>query len=59
MNGKRHGKFKEYDNNKLIFEGEFLNDKRWNGKGKEYDDDGNLEFDGKYLKGIKCQNKYN
>ena len=35
LNGKRHGKGKEYDNNKIIFEGEYLNGKK-HGKGKEY-----------------------
>ena len=31
--GKRNGKGKEYnDNGDLIFEGEYLNGKRWNGK---------------------------
>ena len=36
MNGKRNGKGKEYNNNNngyLIFEGEYLNGKKWNGKG--------------------------
>ena len=29
---------KEYNSKgELIFEGEYLNDKRWKGKGKEYD----------------------
>ena len=38
---------KEYNinNDKLIFEGEYLNGKR-NGKGKEYDKDGKLKFEG-------------
>ena len=36
---------------KLIFEGKYLNGKKWNGKGKEYDYDGKLEFEGEYLKG--------
>ena len=31
-NGKRNGKVKEYFNDKLIFEGEYFNGKRWNGK---------------------------
>jgi len=35
LNGKRHGKGKEYCDNKLKFEGEYLNGKR-HGKGKEY-----------------------
>ena len=36
MNGKRNGKGKEYDyyNNTLEFEGEYLNNERWNGFGK-------------------------
>ena len=46
------GKGKEYDglNNKLIFEGEYLNGKR-NGKGEEYHNNGALLFEGKYLNG--------
>ena len=31
-NGKRNGKGKEYDRNGVIFEGEYFNGKRWNGK---------------------------
>ena len=43
-----NGKVKEYyDNDKLKFEGEYLNGKR-NGKGKEYYD-GILIFEGEYL----------
>ena len=43
---------KEYDKleDKLLFEGECLNKKR-NGKGKEYDWNGNLIFEGEYLNG--------
>ena len=37
------------DNNKLIFEGEYLNGER-NGKGKKYYDYG-LIFEGEYLNG--------
>ena len=48
----RNGKGKEYyENGKLLFEGEYLNNKR-NGKGKEYDDNGNILFEGEYLNGI-------
>ena len=46
----RNGKGIEYDNfyGKLIYEGEFLNEKK-NGKGKEYDIiSGTLKFDGEY-----------
>ena len=46
------GNIKEYNyfNDKLIYEGEYLNGKR-NGKGKEYDKEGNLIFKGEYLNG--------
>ena len=44
-----NGKGKEYTlENKLVFEGEYLNGKR-NGKGKEYYLDGDLKFEGEYL----------
>ena len=43
MNKKRNGKGKEYDwKGKLIFEGEYLNGKRWNGN--EYDPDNNFAY---------------
>ena len=43
-------KGKEYSgyNDNLLFEGEYLNGKRY-GKGKEYDKDGKLIFEGKYF----------
>ena len=38
LNGKKHGKGKEYNNKgKIKFEGEYLNGEK-NGKGKEYED---------------------
>ena len=43
-----NGKVKEYDNNILIFEGEYLNGKK-NGKGKKYYEDGTLYYEGEYL----------
>ena len=45
----KNGKGKEYimNSSKLIFEGEYLNNKR-HGKGKEYYDNGNLKFEGEY-----------
>ena len=47
------GKVKEYEEDHLVFEGEYLNGKR-NGKGKEYDEDeGKLKFDGEYINGKK------
>ena len=41
LNGKPNGKGKEYYyDGKLCFEGEYLYDKKWNGKG--YDENGNI-----------------
>ena len=54
-NGK--GNIKEYtDNDKLEYEGEYLNGER-NGKGKEYYNDGNLKFEGEYLNGKRWNGK--
>ena len=46
------GKGEEYNsyNNKLVYEGEYLNGER-NGKGKEYNYNGELIYEGEYLKG--------
>ena len=63
LNGKRHGKGKEYYFyvvnirldyvlHDLIFEGEFFEGQKWNGKGKEYNKY-RLEFEGEYLNGKK------
>ena len=48
----KDGKGKEYnlDTNKLIFEGEYINNKK-NGFGKEYYYNGNIKFEGEYLNG--------
>ena len=44
-------KGKEYNyNDKLIYEGEYLNFEK-NGKGREYYDNGKLKFEGEYLNG--------
>ena len=54
LNGERNGKGKEYNylNGKLLFEGEYINGKRWNGIGKESNDDlENIEIE--YLNGKK------
>ena len=51
-NGERvKGREYNYDE-KLVYEGEYLNDKK-NGKGKTYDENGKLKYDGEYLNGIK------
>ena len=46
------GTIKEYVGEYLVYEGECLDGKR-NGKGKEYDHDGNLIFEGEYSMGKK------
>ena len=51
---EKNGNGREYilNTNKLIFEGEYLNGKR-NGKGKEYNNEGELIFEGDFLQGKK------
>ena len=65
LNGKRHGKGKEYfkvgEWKSVDFEGEYLNGKRWNGKVKDYYDYDKLKFEGEYLNGEingKCKEFY-
>ena len=55
---EENGKTKEYnfDNDKLVFEGQYANGKR-NGKGKEYNEKENLIFEGEYLNGKKWTGK--
>ena len=44
MNGKRNGKGKKfYRNDKLRFEGKYLNGRKWNGKG--YNINSNMEYE--------------
>ena len=44
INGKRSCKAKEYNNKgELEFEGEYKNGEKWNGKGKEYYNNGKKE----------------
>ena len=59
INGKRNGKGKKYDykDDKLSFEGEYLNGKIWNGKG--YNINGNIEFEIKEGKGYIKEFDYN
>ena len=56
--GKRNGFGKEYRFGELIFEGDYLNGQRWNGKGKEYHLNGRLYFEGEYLNGQKQKYDY-
>ena len=51
--GERNGNGKEYSKGKIIFEGEYKGNKRWNGKGKICKYDKNLERD------IIIESKYN
>ena len=50
----RNGKGKEYKDGKIIFDGEYYHGKRWNGKGKEFNEEGKIIFEGKYKNGEKC-----
>ena len=52
-----NGKVKEYYKGKLIFEGEYLNGEKWNGKANVYYGNGILSFEGEYLKGKKLKGK--
>ena len=45
-----------FDSNKVLFEGEYLNEKR-NGNGKEYNKNGELIFEGEYLYGYRFKGK--
>ena len=40
-----NGQVKEYEDGDLVFEGEYLNGKKWNGNGQEYD-----EYDEDYFR---------
>ena len=58
VNGERNGKGKEYVDDKVVFEGEFLKGKRWNGKAKGYDRwKGKKIFEIDYIKGKKWNGK--
>ena len=50
LNGKKHGKGRDYCNGRLIYEGEYLNGEK-NGKGKEYYCNGRLIYEGEYENG--------
>ena len=47
-----NGKVIEYNDDKIEFEGEYLNGLK-HGKGKQYYNNGNLSFEGEYLNGLK------
>ena len=56
MNGERNGKGKEYYyNGKLLFEGEYINGKRYNGKEYEYNYHNLIKYEIQYLKGEKSE----
>ena len=56
--GEKNGLGKEFrlNTNILLFEGEYINGKK-NGKGKEYYENGQIKFEGVYLKGKKLEGK--
>ena len=57
-NGERNGKGKEYySGEKIKFEGEYLNNKRWNGKG--YDNNNKVIYELKDGKGYVKEMEYN
>ena len=49
---EENGKIKDYSSydHRLLFEGQYANRKR-NGEGKEFDEEGNIIFEGEYLDG--------
>ena len=54
------GFIKEYDyDGILIFEGEYLNGEKWNGKGKKYDNCRDLYSEVEYLNGKKKESDEN
>ena len=55
--GEKNGKGKEYYKGEVVFEGEFLEEKRWNGKGKEFFNNGKVKYEGEYLNGKKWNGK--
>ena len=60
LNGKKHGKGKEYNKEGyLIFKGEYNNNIKWNGFGTFYDDKGNIKFEGIIKNGKKWTGKGN
>ena len=42
---------------KLIYKGSYSEGKRWNGKGKEFDNSGKVIFNGEYVNGKKKEEK--
>ena len=57
LNGLRNGKGKEYEYNKIKFDGVYLNGKRLEGKG--YDTDNNITYEIKDGKGLIKDYYYN
>ena len=58
LNGEIEGKIEEYDlRGKILFEGEYLNGKKWNGKRNNYSYDGKLIFEEEYLNGKRWKGK--
>jgi len=56
-NDVRNGKGKEYYNDELTYDGEFLNGRK-HGKGIEYNYWGKIEFEGEFLNDMKWNGKF-
>ena len=57
---EKFGKGREYDKNfgELIFEGEYLKGERY-GRGKEFYDNGLIQYEGEYCNGKKMEKEKN
>ena len=58
MNGEKNGKGTEFEDEEMIFKGEFKNGERWTGKGKKYKgsfDIKNIVYEGTYFEGKRMK----
>jgi len=58
LNDRRNGKGEEYYDGRLIFKGEYLNGKRWNGKYRSFNNLNRLEFEGELINGERKGKEY-
>ena len=62
LNGEKHGKGKEYDERgEIVFEGEYYEGKRWNGKGNVEEKEnrqGMAKFESEYINGKRKGKEY-
>ena len=58
LNGEKHGKGKDYMDGIAIYEGEYLNGIKWNGKERQYfNESGYILYEGEYLNGQRWNGK--